>query len=143
MEDDAALAFELRSHLEQDGFDVSWCRDANEAMVVLRNQPVSLVITDIYVFENGKPGASGGISLIGAIRACRYRPGSEKIGTIPVIAISAAASNPANPYILNTASSVGATHTMAKPVDYHDLYALITATLYPPPNAGQVNTSAN
>ena len=130
MEDDVEFAFDLRSFLEKQGMDVTWCRHVEEARAALEQHSFDLVITDIYVISAGQIVPAGGISLISDIRLSKFLKNRKDISHIPVIAVSAAGQKLGNERILETAKSAGARHCMSKPIDYGEL-ADVMATLLP------------
>ncbi|MEL7469583.1 MAG: response regulator [Pseudomonadota bacterium] len=130
LEDDPETAFDLRTLLEDHGHDVRWLRGASAALASLEETPADLVIADIYIYRDGRVTQDGGISLIAAMRMSRGYNGTPRLDEIPVIAISGAGKHPGNKHILDVAMSVGAKHSLPKPVDHKALLSL-TADLLP------------
>ncbi|MEM1383099.1 MAG: response regulator [Pseudomonadota bacterium] len=131
MEDDAEFAFGLRDLLEMEGHEVRWSRGATEALEVLKQTKIDLVITDIYIYHDGRIVRDGGISLIGGMRQIGSGIGYKSPRNTPVIAITAASSYPGNAHILDTAQSVGAQYALAKPFSDKELLDLVVEALGP------------
>lgn len=129
MDDDAEFAFELRSWLEKQGHMVTWCRCTADAIILLKADTFQLVITDIYIRENGLVIPDGGISLINELRIYRAEDGARQTNHIPIIAISSAVNYLGNKLALNTALNVGAHYALPKPLDYTKLAACMEKLL--------------
>lgn len=121
MDDDAEFAFQLRTWFEKQGYMVTWCRSASEAIKLIYLDSFDLVVTDIYIRENGMVLADGGISLINELRIFRASDGKNQTNHIPIIAVSSAVNYTGNKKILQTALNVGAHYALSKPLDYSEL----------------------
>lgn len=111
VDDDAQLRDLMRRMLELGGFEAVEAGDGDEALKRLRQQPVSLVITDILM-----PNREG---LETIIELRRLQP------EVPIIAMSGGG---ADNYLL-TASKLGAVRTLAKPFSRHELIAMVNEVL--------------
>ncbi len=121
MDDEPEFAFELRNWLEGRGYDVTWSRSASEALEVVENDDIDVIITDIYVYNDGMPIPDGGVKLIGEMKIRTVREVCRKADRVPVIAISAAVNMAGNELVLHTAQRLGADFALAKPLNYEDL----------------------
>jgi len=111
VDDDASLLKLLAIRLEAEGFAVVTAGSAAEALQVLRNEPVSLVLTDLRM-----DGASG-LDLFSQVR--HFYPG------LPVIIMSAQGTIPE----AVSATQMGVFEFLTKPVDKTLLLATIRAAL--------------
>ncbi|MBM3525855.1 MAG: response regulator, partial [Alphaproteobacteria bacterium] len=113
VEDEAALVELLRYNLEGEGFDVLVARDGEEALVVIDEQKVDLVILDWML-----PQISG-------IEVCRRLRRQAATKTLPVIMLTARGEEGDRVRGLAT----GADDYMPKPFSYAELMARIRAVL--------------
>ena len=111
VDDDASLLKLLRIRLEAEGFAVKTAESAEQALQVLRNEPIQLVLTDLRM-----EGASG-LDLFEQVR--HFYPG------LPVIIMSAQGTIPE----AVTATQMGVFEFLTKPVDKNQLLATIRAAL--------------
>jgi PAS domain S-box-containing protein len=101
--------------LEECGAHVLLAVDADQAMDVLRSEPVDILISDI-----GMAGADG-YQLIGQVRALK----DERLATIPAVAVTAYARADDRRRLL----LAGFQMHMAKPVEPHELVAGISSLM--------------
>jgi PAS domain S-box-containing protein len=101
--------------LEECGAHVLLAVDADQAMDVLRSEPVDILISDI-----GMAGADG-YQLIGQVRALK----DERLSTIPAVAVTAYARADDRRRLL----LAGFQMHMAKPVEPHELVAGISSLI--------------
>lgn len=118
LEDDAALSWQIRSMLELEGHEVSCFKSAATALCHFEQNPVDLVITDLFIQRDGKYVQDGGISLISNIRQIKQSP-------IPVIAISGSFGQMHAEGARSTATTVGASALLAKPFHPDELSDLV------------------
>ena len=111
VDDDASLLKLLSIRLEAEGFAVKTAESAEQALQVLRNEPIQLVLTDLRM-----EGASG-LDLFEQVR--HFYPG------LPVIIMSAQGTIPE----AVTATQMGVFEFLTKPVDKNQLLATIRAAL--------------
>jgi two-component system response regulator GlrR len=111
VDDDASLLKLLAIRLEAEGFAVLTAASAEQALQVLRNHPVDLVLTDLRM-----EGASG-LELFSQVR--HFYPG------LPVIIMSAQGTIPE----AVSATQMGVFEFLTKPVDKTVLLATIRAAL--------------
>jgi two-component system response regulator GlrR len=111
VDDDASLLKLLSIRLEAEGFEVKTAESAEQALQLLRNEPVQLVLTDLRM-----EGASG-LDLFEQVR--HFYPG------LPVIIMSAQGTIPE----AVTATQMGVFEFLTKPVDKNQLLATIRAAL--------------
>lgn len=109
VDDDASLLKLLSIRLEAEGFEVQTAESAEQALQVLRNDPVSLVLTDLRM-----EGASG-LELFEQIR--HFHPG------LPVIIMSAQGTIPE----AVAATQMGVFEFLTKPVDKTALLSAVRA----------------
>lgn len=118
IDDDEPLAFGLAKLLERQGFNVRVANHGRRGFQILREHPVDLVITDIYMAE------MEGLETIMQLR--RERP------QLPVIAMSGG-SRRVGVDCLTMARGLGAGAVLEKPVAIADLLAAIRKLgIYPP-----------
>jgi CheY-like chemotaxis protein len=111
VEDDDHVQTMLRMTLEDAGYGTEVAGDGSEALKLLRERTVDLVITDILM-----PGMEG-LETIIEIR--------KSWPSLPVIAISGGGRCPANGY-LEMAGEFGADRAFVKPVDRSELLKAIS-----------------
>ena len=111
VDDDASLLKLLSIRLEAEGYEVQTAKSAEQALQVLRNEPMQLVLTDLRM-----EGASG-LDLFEQVR--HFYPG------LPVIIMSAQGTIPE----AVTATQMGVFEFLTKPVDKNQLLATIRAAL--------------
>jgi CheY-like chemotaxis protein len=114
VDDDDAVRHMLRRVLEREGYDVSEARDGAEAMLLYRNAPAALVITDLFM-----PGQDG-IETIQQLRA--EFPGAR------ILAISGGVRVGADGP-LTDARLLGADAALAKPFPLDALLSAVAALL--------------
>ena len=127
MEDLPAHAMELVRKMEAMKYDVTWARDAAEALDHLDKSTFDAVVADILVRDGPNLTANGGVTLIGRIRSTAIRISvGDVLKPIPIIAISARFREGGKPnYLENTAMGIGADAALPKPVDMDRLRTLI------------------
>lgn len=108
MEDELSVFNSIRLSLASLGFDVIHARNATHALEVFDQEQVDLLITDVFVKEDGEYSVDGGVILTGRIRQLL---GSD----VPVIAISGAFDDRQPCAVANTLKTVGATRIISKP----------------------------
>ena len=111
VDDDASLLKLMAIRLEAEGFEVHTVPSAEDALLVLRNEPMDVVITDLRM-----DGASG-LELFEQIR--HFHPG------LPVIIMSAQGTIPE----AVSATQMGVFEFLTKPVEKAQLLATINAAL--------------
>ncbi len=127
MEDLPAHAMELVHKMEAMKYEVTWARDAAEALDHLDKSNFDAVVADILVRDGPNLTANGGVTLIGRIRAAAIRINAGKaLRPIPIVAISARfREDGKSNYLEDTAIGIGADAVLPKPVDMARLRALI------------------
>lgn len=127
MEDLPAHAMDLIQQLEAIGYDVTWARDAAEALGHLGKATFDVVVADILVREGPNLTANGGVTLIGKIRASAMRIDvGARQRRMPIIAISGSfRERGKTTFLEDTAIGVGADAALPKPVDMTRLHMLI------------------
>jgi two-component system, chemotaxis family, chemotaxis protein CheY len=98
--------------LTNDGFEVTAVKDGEEALAALLLQAPDVIVTDIEMPK------MDGVELIKQVRS------KPEFADLPVIAISAFG----NGY-LSRAAEAGATETLAKPVEHHELRSTVKRVL--------------
>ena len=120
IDDDQSVRVWLRRSLEREGYEVHEAREGGEALKLLADTPVDLIITDIIMPD------MEGIAFILALR--QRRP------PLPVIAISGGGRIGLNNY-LEIAKGCGAARALAKPFKIAQLLTLVQELIGPPPPA--------
>lgn len=107
LEDDLALASQIRVALEQEGFQVFLVRDADAAIEVLENDDMQLVIADMMIRKSdGTYDPKGGLTVLTHVNLnMALKP--------PVVTITGAAPETALVLISN---SMGAAMSFSKPI---------------------------
>jgi CheY-like chemotaxis protein len=114
VDDNAEFRRGLAKALRQHGYDVAEAGDGREAMVLLRENPHDLVITDINMPE------MDGIEILNELRVTK--------APVPVIAISGGGRVPKS-LLLGNASLLGAVETLEKPFELAALLQTIERLL--------------
>lgn len=112
IDDEAQVRRALGNVLLQSGFDVEEASNGQKGMALLENEPVEIVLTDIFM-----PDKDG----IETIRELKRR-----WPTVKIIAMSG------QPYMLPVAKVLGADQTLAKPFERHCLLNAIHSVLHQP-----------
>jgi CheY-like chemotaxis protein len=123
MEDDIHFAFNLRTLLEKHGHCVEWTRNATEAFAAIGNARFDLVVTDIFVSEDGKIVPDGGTKLQGRIRA------DPKLHHLPIIVVTASKPSPYSPDYKQFSKSLGARAAFTKPLNEEEFMATVADIL--------------
>lgn len=124
MEDSLPLAMEWRNLFQLNGYDVVLTHNGEDAVAVLENQHVDLVITDLFV-----PQGKGGLTVMGKLA-------SMSSNAPPVIAVTGAIgsnefSSDQNRF-LRQANRLGANWAIEKPFLPTELYELAEDLLQSP-----------
>ncbi len=115
VEDDPQVRGMLKETLHQEGYDVLEATNGREAVILYRQTPADLVITDIIMPEQD------GVETIHALR--------KEFPNVKIIAISGGSANIRGDYLLGTANALGAIKTFKKPVDMNELLATVKEVL--------------
>ena len=127
MEDDLEVAQEWRQALEEEGFRTLHACSATEAILMMQELKVDMVITDVFVRVNGVPIPDGGLRLIGAIKQTGFENVSK---TIPVIAVTGKPIDFSHaPSVLGISQVLGADRTLYKPITRDQLIGHAQALL--------------
>ena len=84
LEDDFALAAHLRDLLEEQGHCVKWCKKGNEALAALEESEYDMLITDVFLYEDGELIEDSSLHLLRKLR--KSEPWASK--NLPILAIS-------------------------------------------------------
>lgn len=108
LEDDLALAVQIRVALEQEGFQIFLVRDADAAIEVLKNDDMQLVIADMMIRKlDGTYDPKGGLTVLTHINlTMALKP--------PVVTITGAAPETA---LVPISRSMGAEMSFSKPIN--------------------------
>lgn len=109
VDDEASLVVTIAANLELEGFEVVECRDARQALEMIRVRPFDLVLSDIRM-----PGMNG-VELFRAIR--------QQHPTMPVILMTAFALEG----LVDQALSEGAFAVVSKPFEISHLVAILSS----------------
>ena len=125
MEDDSDFAAMLSGALEGVGHSVVVTGDGSAAMTALRTSRYDLLITDIYVRQDGQSTADGGILLISRIRSPGKAPKFEWMTTMRILAITGARAYRDPTQLTRLAESIGADRALLKPMHLDDLLTTV------------------
>lgn len=114
IDDEEMIRRILRRMLEVEGFEVIEAPDGRAGMMLQRESPVDLVITDLIMPEKE------GLETIKELR--------EEFPEVKIIAISGGGWLEADPYLV-TAKRIGADRTLAKPMERKSLLAAVRELL--------------
>lgn len=114
IDDEAPILKLLNTILTREGFRVLTAGDGNEAIRIVDDEPVDLVITDIVMPEKE------GLETIYELRKIDRN--------LPVIAMSGGGKNPAERY-LQTAKMMGASATLQKPISKEELLDVVNRAI--------------
>lgn len=129
LEDDAIVASDLATVFETHGWATRHVTSVADALAVLQNEPVTLVVTDLFLFDPAQAYESGN-KLIHRMRNNRMFETLPKfVETLPIIAMSGAAERPEHAYVLIPAKALGADVVMKKPIDGRALIGKATHLL--------------
>ena len=84
LEDDIALAGHLCDVLEEQGHCVKWCKRGNEAFAALQEADYDMLITDVFLHDDGKLIPDGSLALLRRLR--KTEPWAS--GDFPILAIT-------------------------------------------------------
>lgn len=118
LEDDFDLAMDWKSHLEEREFAVIHTSTSEQAIEVLNDRAVDLIITDVLIKEDGGTGKlkkTGGLSLLSHILL--------KVEPKPAI-IAVSGAHP-NLNVLKHAKSLHADRVMVKPFSAQSLADIV------------------
>ena len=107
VDDEISIRKLLYRQLSKAGYGVASASDGKEAIQVFNEQPVDVVVTDIFMPEKD------GLELIIELK--------ERSSSIKIIAISGSDFNSSGTHYLRLAKKLGADKTFRKPVDFDDL----------------------
>jgi two-component system response regulator PfeR len=132
MEDDLELAFQMRQWLTAAGYDVTWCRNADEGEAALQRHAFSLIVTDMYIRGSDTEQARNeGLSLIGTLRTGRFNKELRTAWNVPILAISGVVDRRGREFGLILAHSMGVQKTLSKPFSQIDFIAAVESTVTP------------
>jgi len=118
LEDDLDLSEQIAASLIDEGMNVTAARSAQEALDLFGKSHFDLVISDLFIHEDGSLSQDGGVRLISNIKQLQAK-------RVPVIAISGAFSNDKYDLFQDTVKTVGANAVLAKPFEPDELLDLI------------------
>lgn len=127
MEDDLAVGAWIADVLQDEGHSVDVYSSVSEARVALASERYDILITDIFIHQNGRLIPDGGISLIGWVRNPRSASGATQLRDLPIIAISGATIVPGQDFLLKVAETIGADCSMTKPISKEELCERVAA----------------
>ncbi|WP_010142179.1 response regulator [Oceanicola sp. S124] len=122
MEDEFDQAVLFQEYLVRDGHHVRICTGAREAMDCLAAVAHDLIITDLFIRDNGKILPDGGLRLIGSIRRLWKPEGCATRADVPILVVSGALDGPTKEYFMEQAVSIGADMALQKPVTRDELH---------------------
>lgn len=118
LEDDFELAMDYAAALRSDAFEVQVAQFASEAIEFAKISEFDLVVADIFVQRRGELVPDGGLTFISALRRS---VGFKTAANVPILAVSGSRLVNSDMSPLRMAMTVGATATLAKPVDMFEL----------------------
>ncbi len=116
-EDDPAILATLAAFLREEGHRVLLAHNGDEAVSVLRYEPVDLVLTDVLMPRKD------GLEFIQEMH--------QRWPKLPIIAMSGGSRRLADDYCLKVAKSFGARVVIAKPFSGDQILAAIGAAIAP------------
>ncbi|MCB1352420.1 MAG: response regulator [Rhodobacteraceae bacterium] len=125
MEDDAEEGELLAEIIRRDGHEVVLLPNATACFAHLETHPVDLLLSDIFVKEDGQHVPNGGLLLISKLRQIDHIS-SQKL---PIIAISGGFAIKGGASALRAARDVGADVLFEKPVPIDELLLTIRELL--------------
>jgi CheY-like chemotaxis protein len=114
IDDELSIRTLIRQVLEDEGYHISEADDGEQGLIMLRNTPVDLIVTDIFM-----PNKEG----IETIRTMR-----QQFPHIKILAISGGGTRMMSD-TLPAARQFGAHHTLAKPFTPEELLDAVTTML--------------
>ncbi|MEO0386095.1 MAG: response regulator [Pseudomonadota bacterium] len=126
LEDDIVFARLLMDSLDQAGYAVIHAAKMQDALDLLVDHPIDLVITDVFIKHGMKYTPEGGLLFLTRLRAS---PGLSRYRGLPVIAISGAIYTPGTQNLLQIALDHGADRVLAKPFLPGDLILAVETLL--------------
>ncbi|MEM6639270.1 MAG: response regulator [Pseudomonadota bacterium] len=129
MDDDAVLAEQWRAALAAAGCHVTVSHSATEAVAVVEQEHIDLVIIDLLVRTPDNPGAEGGLSLLRALRFSTER----KLRTLKIIGVSGYKPLGKMGLAKQLMTEFGIEGFLSKPFESSDLVKLAAKTLAGPP----------
>ena len=109
VDDEAAVRLLIQLGLNRAGFETTTAPNGRSVLRICQEQSVALIITDVRMPD------IDGIEMIAAVR--------REFQTLPIIAISGAG------HLLGSATAVGASATMEKPMDLQRLLKTVRSLL--------------
>ena len=114
IDDEEPIRIVFRDILERAGHEVEDAADGEQGIIVQRDNPADIIITDIIM-----PGKEG-LKTIMELR--------REFPSVPIIAISGGGQIPAEEY-LYLARRFGAAYTFIKPISPQELLAAVTSII--------------
>jgi len=105
------------------GYDIVLSASATQAKSKLRLWDFDVLLTDLVVRKDGRPGPDGGLGLIGWVR--HMESSNPGLPFIPIIAMSGEQTSGVRDILLPTANRIGANLVLEKPVDLPELLSVI------------------
>ncbi|MEO0361253.1 MAG: response regulator [Pseudomonadota bacterium] len=131
MEDNVMLSRLLADSLEADGHTATITHDAEDAMSALTAKPYDLLVADVFVGNDDRGRADGGILLIGRVRDAARRSVRNFSADMPIIAISAGFGDHVRISMEKLTKSVGANAFLKKPFAAGDFKGAVDRALPP------------
>ncbi len=118
LEDDIALGYDFYNAFKERGHEVQLVSTATDALAYCKTAPICLAIVDIFIRLDDRYIPDGGLSFIAKIRQLHLNPA---LRDLPIIAISGGSLVAGENDPLKSASSIGATATLKKPIQITEL----------------------
>ncbi len=129
LEDDIDFGTLMTEGLENAGYKVSLFDRASKALAFMSKEKVDLVISDVFVENNGELIPDGGITLIGGIRAVSQYSSSPNDRNVPIIAMTGRGGLLGKEFGLANAAGIGADAGLQKPFAQPELLEVIERLL--------------
>ncbi|PTX54797.1 response regulator receiver domain-containing protein [Litoreibacter ponti] len=129
MEDETDQSLLFSTAMENMGHDVACATTGMEALELLKLRHFDLLVTDIFVRQDGKLINDGGLALISRVRNQMINGEHAHLRDLPVLVISGGIQMPGQANLFRISSSVGANAALGKPVEFDHLEAVIDALL--------------
>jgi CheY-like chemotaxis protein len=117
MEDDLKQSFFWAGKLRLAGHEVTACSTGSEAFAAFERDPFDLLITDIFVKDEGGLVPDGAFSLIRRIRNAERGRQAQSQERLPIIVLSAGYTGQQSKQLFSQLRDIGADICITKPVE--------------------------
>jgi CheY-like chemotaxis protein len=130
LEDDQNLALDWSEAFSGRGWNASIARNATQAKLAVEHELFDLIVSDMYIVEDGEIVPDGGVTFISMLRTPRQKSDPHHwMSKVPILVVSGSVDQrPGGFSLRDIAIGIGATQALAKPVD-PDTIADVAETL--------------